>query len=84
MRPGWQSSEYWTVIGAAVISVGAVLLQATPTQQAEANEHWAKAVTAVVGLLTFAATAWRYIASREAVKMMESVTPEDVPGDEVE
>lgn len=67
-KPGWKTTEFWMTLGMSLISVGVIVLQLTPAQQAEAGEHWSKTVTAVTALIGSVAMVWRYIESRRAVK----------------
>lgn len=86
MQRGIYTSEFYLVIAAALVSVGGMILQATPDQQAEASRHLSAAITSVVGLVAYAVTAWRYIASREALKIVESdkTSPPDAGADGTE
>lgn len=73
-KPGWQTSEFWVTIAMQVLSVlvltGAIAVGDRTTLEGAVTNG----IQAAVALIASAATIWRYVASREAVKTKQLET----------
>lgn len=83
-KSGFLTSEFYLALAPLLVTVLGVGFGLTAEQQQEAGGHLAGTITAAAGLLAFAATAWRYVASREKLKLQDNEFVEDDESDEEE
>ncbi len=64
---GWYHPEFWVTVGGGVLMLLMPLLHLTPDQVADGNAWIGKTAVAVVGLVGFIISVWRYLHSRTEV-----------------
>lgn len=74
MKPGYKTTEFWLALGSAVAAIVTTLYGLTPTQGADFTAHVHSVIVSVFALFGSAAVAWRYVASREHLKMVDTMT----------
>ena len=72
--PGWQTSEWWITIAMMIVGILVTLGVITAQDKQQAESWIGPAVTAVFTLIATASAAWRYIQSREAIKVEQMVS----------
>lgn len=71
MKPGWQTSEFWMTIAANVVAILAALGVIGPHDRPGVEGALQQAIIAIAGFAAAAATLWRYISGRVALKSEE-------------
>jgi len=70
MKPGWQTTEFWTTILAQVLALAALLGLITSSDSALLGDALGKCVTAVVMLLANASLVGKYVQGRLDLKLL--------------
>jgi hypothetical protein len=81
MKPGWQTTEFWTTVFTQVLSLAVLLGFVTAGDSSLLEDAVSKAITAVATLVTNGLVIWRYIESRVRLKTraaQPAVTPPSV------
>jgi len=76
MKAGWKTSEFWMAAAASAIALVAVLLGLSQQDTEGLTKAVDGGIAAVVALVTQATIVYRYVMSRELLKLANAPDPE--------
>ena len=82
MKPGILTTEFWLTLAASGVAILALWLGLSPAEHQELGDLVKQAVIALAASGGTTALVWQYIASRTALKTLDSLQAKDLDEDE--
>lgn len=72
VKPGWQTTEFWTTIFSQIIGIAVILRVVPETDAAVLSDQVVSVVQGVFAIVATVGSLWLYVVSRTRVKVAEA------------